>query len=471
MLEGPDGRVGVHIGVLAFVLVLAVSSPALGQDEMPANGEGFVDIKGNIHEEDIRFIVRRGLTVGCDLKGPRYCPERPVTRAEMAAFLARALRLDTTLPFRGVYPDVAEGAWYAPFVEALGSRGLTDTELSGGYRPHDPMLRSEMAVFLQRAFRLPTSGDPSVSSFRDIPAEATYSDAAEAILQAGITRGCGTDPLVYCPDDTVKRDTMASFLARALRGSDLRETLALAPGREILQKGTSGDDTWKVWVCEGIPVQEDLVVYLNREISSYFRWLSGGEYRMRFEYGTDPSAEITAVLENCENRENRGTHPRGSNVFVGLDLGTVAYGVAGQGSWRYHPGSQTFSRNVWIDKRALYSTSTYAHEIGHTFGWPHNLTETGSSQPLQTGMDIMASLGKLVGTNAHNLFQVGWLDPGRVAVHTHGIATYTLAPAHSGEGRELLMLPFGSGRLISIGARVTEGFDKDIVSEGIELYR
>ena len=166
--------------------------------------------EGNIHEEDIRYIVERGLTLGCDLDGLRYCPDQPVSRAEMATFLTRALRLDTTVPYLGVYADVGKGAWYTPYVEAMGAYGLTDTQVSGNYRPGDPMLRSEMAIFLQKAFRLSSTRDASTSSFQDIPADAPYAAAADAILEVGITRGCRLDPLLYCPDDTVRRDTMAA---------------------------------------------------------------------------------------------------------------------------------------------------------------------------------------------------------------------------------------------------------------------
>ena len=107
--DGPVRRF-VCVGVLVVVLVGTVAAPTVAQEAPSEDGGGFVDIEGNPHEEDIRFIVKRRLTVGCDLDGPRYCPDSPVTRAQMAAFLVRALRLDTTVPFLGVYSDVEEGA-------------------------------------------------------------------------------------------------------------------------------------------------------------------------------------------------------------------------------------------------------------------------------------------------------------------------------------------------------------------------
>ena len=456
---------------LAVGLVMVVGTAALAQEDSSEEGSGFVDTEGNVHEEDIRYIVDRGLTVGCDLTGPRYCPGLPVTRAEMATLLARALRLDTSVPYLGVYTDVAAGAWYTPYVEAMGAYGLTDTQVSGSYRPDDYMIRSEMAIFLQKAFQLTSADDASVSSFQDIPADAGYAGAAAAILKEGITHGCELDPLLYCPDDTVNRDTMAAFLARALRSADQRRVLALAPGRETLSNISIGSKTWDVWLCENAPVQEDLVVYLKREITPYFRWLSGGRYIPQFRYGTDPSPDVTEVLENCENEDVfYRVAPSGANIFAGGDLWEVDIRAAGRGGIRVDPEAQR--QNVWMDKRAMYLTAAYAHEIGHTFGWPHNLKEAGApaSQPLTTGMDIMSTPGPMVGTNAHNLFHMGWIDPDKVAVLSEGVATYALSRPHSKQDTELLMLPLGPNRLISIGVRSMRSYDREIPTAGVELY-
>lgn len=458
------------LGALAVALVAVVGPRAFAQDAPSEDGSGFVDTEGNIHEEDIRYIVERGLTLGCDLDGPRYCPDQPVSRAEMATFLTRALRLDTTVPYLGVYADIGEGIWYTRYVEAVGAYGLTDTRVSGNYRPTDPMLRSEMAIFLQKAFRLSSTHDASTSSFQDIPADAPYAAAAEAILEAGITRGCGLDPLLYCPDDTVRRDTMAAFLARALRGAEVRRVLDLAPGREVLSRISTGSKTWDVWVCEDAPVQEDLTVYLNREITPYFRWLSGGKYTPRFRYGRNPSPDVTTVLENCENESAfSNIRPSGANIFVGGDLWDVDVRAAGLAAIRVDPEVQR--QNAWMDKRSMYLTTAYAHEIGHTFGWPHQLKEEGApaSEPLTTNMDVMSTQGPMVGTHAHNLFQMGWIDPQQVAVHPEGAATYGLSLPHSKGDTQLLMIPLSATRLISVGVRSMRSYDREIPAAGVEL--
>ena len=54
---------------------------------------GFVDTAGSTHESNIDALAASGITVGCSQEPLRYCPHDPVTRAQMASFLARALGL------------------------------------------------------------------------------------------------------------------------------------------------------------------------------------------------------------------------------------------------------------------------------------------------------------------------------------------------------------------------------------------
>jgi hypothetical protein len=42
-------------------------------------------------EDDITTIAAAGITNGCNQTGTRYCPDNPVTRGQMAAFLRRAV--------------------------------------------------------------------------------------------------------------------------------------------------------------------------------------------------------------------------------------------------------------------------------------------------------------------------------------------------------------------------------------------
>ncbi len=58
------------------------------------------------------------------------------------------------------------------------------------------------------------------SSFADVPTSYWAWQYIEAIYAAGITGGCGTSPLIYCPGNIVTRDQMAVFLMRGIHGAE-----------------------------------------------------------------------------------------------------------------------------------------------------------------------------------------------------------------------------------------------------------
>ena len=48
--------------------------------------------------------------------------------------------------------------------------------------------------------------------FADVPSDDPFAPWIEQVYNEGITGGCGTDPLRYCPLDRVSRGQMAVFL-------------------------------------------------------------------------------------------------------------------------------------------------------------------------------------------------------------------------------------------------------------------
>jgi hypothetical protein len=182
-----------------------------------AVSQRFIDDNGSIHEADVAAIAALGITVGCNPPmNSEYCPAGSVTRAEMAAFLLRAIGQppDPAATAKGYFSDVPAGQWYTPFVEKLFELGITSGIGGGRYGPDLPVSRAEMAVFLVRAFALPVS--PPSGVFADVAVGEWYAEAAEAIRAAGITAGCSASPLLYCPTARVLRDQMGSFMARAV---------------------------------------------------------------------------------------------------------------------------------------------------------------------------------------------------------------------------------------------------------------
>ncbi len=177
----------------------------------------FSDDDGNIHEENIEIIAALGITVGCNPPdNDHYCPSRPVSRAEMAALMIRALG-DTAENGHTVsrFSDVPQGTWYFKYVERLIDLGIVTADSGSLFGPSEPMTRLEMAVWMARGFD-PVNEVTPLGAFSDVPADAWYAAAVEGLLEAGVTKGCAVEPPAYCPHDHVLRDQMASFFARVL---------------------------------------------------------------------------------------------------------------------------------------------------------------------------------------------------------------------------------------------------------------
>ncbi len=66
-------------------------------DLQTAPSAGFADTKGSTHEASIDALAAAGVTAGCKVEPLTFCPNQPVTRAQMATMLARAMG-DVPLP-------------------------------------------------------------------------------------------------------------------------------------------------------------------------------------------------------------------------------------------------------------------------------------------------------------------------------------------------------------------------------------
>jgi len=166
-------------------------------------------------------IARDGITAGCGVGN--YCPDNPVTRAQMAVFLLRAEHGSSYAPpaCSGLFTDVpCPGGFAVDWIEQLSIEGVTAGCGGGNYCPDNPVTRAQMAVFLLRAEHGSGYTPPACAGiFQDVacmPTPAFAVDWIEQLYAEGVTGGCSPSPLLYCPDDPNTRGQMAVFLVKAL---------------------------------------------------------------------------------------------------------------------------------------------------------------------------------------------------------------------------------------------------------------
>jgi hypothetical protein len=197
------------VGVAASLLLVVGVALAI----LPPGGT-FVDDNGNVHEGNIEAIAAEGITLGCNPPtNDRYCPTNAVTRGQMAAFLNRAFEF----PASDVdYFTDDDGTTFENDINAIAKAGITNgcnPPANDHFCPSGEVNRGQMAAFLNRTFRYP---EATIDYFTDDNTSIFEADI-NAIAKAGITLGCNPpDNDKYCPSGIVRRDQMASFLARAM---------------------------------------------------------------------------------------------------------------------------------------------------------------------------------------------------------------------------------------------------------------
>ncbi|HNA88042.1 MAG TPA: S-layer homology domain-containing protein [Anaerolineales bacterium] len=104
----------------------------------------------------IKQLAVESITGGCG--GGNYCPDAPVTRAQMAVFLLKAKHGASYSPHvidASGFTDVATDYWAAIWIKQLAAEGITSGCSAGMYCPEIAVTRAQMAVFLVKAFNLP----------------------------------------------------------------------------------------------------------------------------------------------------------------------------------------------------------------------------------------------------------------------------------------------------------------------------
>ena len=191
----------------------------------PVGADSFTDDEGGYYEPALEALAERGILDGTECGEGLMCPDDEVERWVMAVWMVRALGdADPAGVSFTRFEDVREDDWWMPFVERLAELGVTKgCEVEPArFCPEQSVTRQQMASFLTRAFRLPPAGAAGFVDTAGNPHEADI----DSLAAAGITLGCSKDPARYCPDAPVRRGQMAVFLARALGLVPLPQTVS-----------------------------------------------------------------------------------------------------------------------------------------------------------------------------------------------------------------------------------------------------
>ena len=172
----------------------------------------FTDDDGSVHEKNINELALRGITKGCNPPtNDNFCPSQELTRGEIAAFFRRYLALPSSES--DYFVDDASSI-FENDINALAEAGIAFGCAETEYCATAPLRREELAELLTRTFGYTTPD--GADTFTDD--EGPFATSIEAIAAVGVTLGCNPpENDQFCPERTLIRAEMASFMMRAIR--------------------------------------------------------------------------------------------------------------------------------------------------------------------------------------------------------------------------------------------------------------
>lgn len=182
--------------------------------------------------QDIATIARLEVTLGCGVSPPTYCTTNLVSRAQMAAFIMRAMgHYFPPVPAMQRFADVPPTHIFYGFIDLMAVYGITLGCGGGNYCPDPPVSHEAMAAFMSRAAGFGSPSPPPSQYFCDVPPEHIfYAIIHSYAVDRQIWQGCDCAETnvpsclpgqqappgkpCFCPQKNVIRDQMARLLVR-----------------------------------------------------------------------------------------------------------------------------------------------------------------------------------------------------------------------------------------------------------------
>ena len=190
-------------------------------NEVKSSSGSFIDDDTSIFEASIEWMAAKGITSGCNPpRNDRFCPDDFVTRGQMAAFYSRAFQW-TDDGGGNLFADDNDSTFQHE-IDLMASAGVTkgcNPPENDRFCPDEVVTRAQMAAFFARAFGWSDDGGGNLFIDDD---NSTFEHEIDLMGTAGVTKGCNPpENDRFCPDDLVTRGQMAAFFERAWEAEGL----------------------------------------------------------------------------------------------------------------------------------------------------------------------------------------------------------------------------------------------------------
>ncbi|CAA9244550.1 MAG: hypothetical protein AVDCRST_MAG20-1902 [uncultured Acidimicrobiales bacterium] len=182
-------------------------------DDTPASP--FTDLAGSVHVPGITCAAWWGVANG--RTATTFEPSGPVTRAQLASFVARTLEasgLELPISPPDAFADDG-GSVHQPRINQLAALRVVQGRTDGTFAPEAVVTRAEMATFLVRAHDVLAAAPLPAGPDRFVDDDASvHVGNIDKIAAAGLAGG--TSATTYAPTAAVQRGQMTTFLSRTI---------------------------------------------------------------------------------------------------------------------------------------------------------------------------------------------------------------------------------------------------------------
>lgn len=179
--------------------MIVVNSP----DPQPQAGPRFEDVT-SFYAPAVTYLVQKQITRG--VSDTEFGTSEKIVRADAAIWLAKELELNMETAKASGFTDVPDRAIGA--VNALKEAGIVGGKTATRFGANESLTRGEVAIILQRAYKL--SGDGTSSRFTDV--SPRYEEAVDSLVANSVTDGVSATK--FGVSSPITRGQLAVFLYR-----------------------------------------------------------------------------------------------------------------------------------------------------------------------------------------------------------------------------------------------------------------
>ncbi|MDD4592151.1 MAG: S-layer homology domain-containing protein [Parabacteroides sp.] len=192
-------------------LINEAGSYAVGYEEVAFN-----DVSG-WYQPYVNFVSARGIMYGND----SFMPNNPITRGDLAHFLANMSDVDIKNYNSNVFLDISNNHLYAKSIAWAYSTGVIEGYEDGTFKPDQIITRQELAAMLNRYTNIISKAYLPMKfeqkDFKDDKQIASYAkESVYYLQQAGVINGRGNN--YFVPLENVTRAECAKMITTVMNG-------------------------------------------------------------------------------------------------------------------------------------------------------------------------------------------------------------------------------------------------------------